>query len=245
MNPKELLKRIDLPADRLDEEVAKIFAATDTAEGYGESVGSFSTDTILKGRVLDIMNADVIVDVGYKSEGVISKSEFENPEEIDIGDEVEVLLEAHVQVPAALERDPRHRRPHQVAAPHRHRPRDVRPLEHVEVGEQRVARRRQAERDAGLARHQPVRPAEVELRHRTARQRALAVIGERRLQEARLVDRELRAEPSLAVEVHRVADVVVRVRVDAADGKAVGPGHADVGRARVEQPEAQEPVAVQ
>ena len=94
MNPKELLKRIDLPADRLDEEVAKIFAATDTAEGYGESVGSFSTDTILKGRVLDIMNDDVIVDVGYKSEGVISKSEFENPEEIDIGDEVEVLLEA-------------------------------------------------------------------------------------------------------------------------------------------------------
>ncbi len=95
MNPKELLKRIDLPKERLDEEVAKVFEGIDTTEsGLDEQVGSFSTDTILKGRVLDIVNDDVIVDVGYKSEGVISKSEFENPEEIDIGDEVEVLLEA-------------------------------------------------------------------------------------------------------------------------------------------------------
>ncbi len=95
MNPKELLKKIDIPAARLDEEVARIFAATEGgADGYDEQVGSFSTDTVLKGRVLDIINDDVIVDVGYKSEGIIPKWEFENPEEIDIGDEVEVLLEA-------------------------------------------------------------------------------------------------------------------------------------------------------
>ncbi len=93
MNPKELLKRIDLPAERLDEEVAKVFAAAESAAGE-QAVGTFATDTILKGRVLDIVNDEVIVDVGYKSEGVISKSEFENPEDIDIGDEVEVLLES-------------------------------------------------------------------------------------------------------------------------------------------------------
>jgi small subunit ribosomal protein S1 len=94
MNPKELLKRIDLPKDRLEEEVANAFAAADLPPDYEETVGTFSTDTVLKGRVLDIVNDDVIVDVGYKSEGIIPKWEFENPEEIDIGDEVEVLLEA-------------------------------------------------------------------------------------------------------------------------------------------------------
>ena len=61
---------------------------------------------------------------------------------------VEVLLEADVEVAAALEREPRHRRGHEVAAPHRHRPRQVGALEHVEVGEQRVGRGRQPEGDA-------------------------------------------------------------------------------------------------
>jgi len=94
MNPKELLKRIDLPKDRLEEEVAKVFGGAAGGESYDENVQSFSTDTVLTGRVLDIVNDDVIVDVGYKSEGIIPKWEFENPEEIDIGDQVEVLLEA-------------------------------------------------------------------------------------------------------------------------------------------------------
>ncbi len=91
MNPKQLLKRIDLPAETLDEEVAKIFA--DHGEDYSADIGDFSSDTIVKGRVLDIVNDDVIIDVGFKSEGVIPKSEFDNADDIDIGDIVEVLLE--------------------------------------------------------------------------------------------------------------------------------------------------------
>ncbi len=94
MNPKELLKRVDIPKDRLEEEVESAFAASGLTDGYEDTVNAFSTDTVLKGRVLDIINDDVIVDVGYKSEGIIPKWEFENPEDIDIGDEVEVLLEA-------------------------------------------------------------------------------------------------------------------------------------------------------
>ncbi len=93
MNPKQLLKKVDLPRDRLEDEVNSVFAA-EGAEDYLEQVSDFSSDTILKGRVLDIVNDDVIVDVGYKAEGIIHKSEFDNPDDIDIGDEVEVLLEA-------------------------------------------------------------------------------------------------------------------------------------------------------
>jgi small subunit ribosomal protein S1 len=93
MNTKEMLKRITVPADRLDAELREIFGEQKPEEGGPVGVANFEADTILKGRVIDIVNEDVIVDVGYKSEGIISKSEFENPEEIDIGDEVEVLLD--------------------------------------------------------------------------------------------------------------------------------------------------------
>src|SRR5262245_4975591 len=93
MNTKEMLKRMTVPADRLDAELREIFGEQKPEEGGPVGVANFEADTILKGRVIDIVNEDVIVDVGYKSEGIINKSEFENHEEIDIGDEVEVLLD--------------------------------------------------------------------------------------------------------------------------------------------------------
>jgi small subunit ribosomal protein S1 len=92
MNTKEMLKRMTLPADKLDAEIREVFGGEATADG-GAPVVNFEADTILKGRVIDLVGDDVVVDVGYKSEGVIPKAEFENPEEIDIGDEVEVLLD--------------------------------------------------------------------------------------------------------------------------------------------------------
>ena len=91
MNTKEMLKRMSIPAEALEAQLAEVFGAG--AAEDSSTVATFEPDTILKGRVIDIVNDEVIVDVGYKSEGVISKSEFENPEEIDIGDSVEVLLE--------------------------------------------------------------------------------------------------------------------------------------------------------
>ncbi|MCA8921222.1 MAG: 30S ribosomal protein S1 [Planctomycetes bacterium] len=61
---------------------------------YNTSVQDIQKDKIIKGRVLNIVGEDVIVDVGYKSEGVIPIDEWKNQDEIDIGDYVDVLLEA-------------------------------------------------------------------------------------------------------------------------------------------------------
>ena len=52
----------------------------------------FKEGSIVNGTILDIRPQVVIIDVGYKSEGVIPSSEFED-DEIEEGDEVEVLLE--------------------------------------------------------------------------------------------------------------------------------------------------------
>ena len=48
--------------------------------------------SIVKGRILEIKPQVVLVDIGYKSEGAIPANEFED-EDIQVGDEVEVLLE--------------------------------------------------------------------------------------------------------------------------------------------------------
>jgi small subunit ribosomal protein S1 len=52
----------------------------------------FREGSIVKGHVLEVRAREVLIDIGYKSEGVIPLSEFEDMEDIQIGDEVEVLL---------------------------------------------------------------------------------------------------------------------------------------------------------
>jgi small subunit ribosomal protein S1 len=53
----------------------------------------FREGSIVKGRILEIRPREVLVDIGYKSEGVIPSSEFEDVQSMEVGDEVDVLLE--------------------------------------------------------------------------------------------------------------------------------------------------------
>ena len=61
---------------------------------YDRTMNTITEGTIVNGRILDITAKDVIVDIGFKSEGIVPKEEFKNPDEIKIGDEVEVFLES-------------------------------------------------------------------------------------------------------------------------------------------------------
>ena len=60
---------------------------------YAETLKDFTEGSIVSGKVLEIRENDVLVDIGYKSEGLIPKSEFKHPEELNDGDDIEVLLE--------------------------------------------------------------------------------------------------------------------------------------------------------
>src|ERR1700731_3274228 len=53
----------------------------------------FREGSIVKGRILEVRPREVLVDIGYKSEGVIPLSEFDDVENLEVGDEVDVLLE--------------------------------------------------------------------------------------------------------------------------------------------------------
>ncbi len=97
MPTNELVKKYDLSPEELAKQMHEVFAGdADTAlkELYEGAVQDLRPDKIVQGRILNIVGDDVIVDVGYKSEGVIPIDHWRNRDEVDIGDEVDVLLEA-------------------------------------------------------------------------------------------------------------------------------------------------------
>ena len=62
---------------------------------YG-GIRKFAEGEVLKGTVLKITSTDVVVDIGYKSEGVIPINQFQTPSgdpEVAIGDVVDVFIE--------------------------------------------------------------------------------------------------------------------------------------------------------
>ena len=60
---------------------------------YESSFTGIKEGEIVKGRIVGIHPQEVLIDIGFKSEGAISIREFSDPEEIEIGHEVEVFLE--------------------------------------------------------------------------------------------------------------------------------------------------------
>src|SRR5436309_2643441 len=53
----------------------------------------FAAGEIVKGYVIEVRPKEVMVDIGYKSEGVISGNEFDDIKTVKVGDEIDVLIE--------------------------------------------------------------------------------------------------------------------------------------------------------
>ncbi|MBI4169504.1 MAG: S1 RNA-binding domain-containing protein, partial [Acidobacteria bacterium] len=65
-------------------------------EMYDQSLRTLAEGEVVRGRVLRLSGNEVVVDVGYKSEGIIDLDEFRGPDglaHVKVGDEVDVLLE--------------------------------------------------------------------------------------------------------------------------------------------------------
>ena len=59
---------------------------------YDETLKNFNEGSIVTGKVLSVHDGDVLIDIGYKSEGIVSVQEFNDLEEDPVGQEVEVFL---------------------------------------------------------------------------------------------------------------------------------------------------------
>src|SRR5215471_6395658 len=53
----------------------------------------FAAGNIVKGTIIEVRPKEVLVDIGYKSEGVISGNEFEDIKAVKVGDQIDVLIE--------------------------------------------------------------------------------------------------------------------------------------------------------
>jgi small subunit ribosomal protein S1 len=60
---------------------------------YADTLKDFTEGSIVPGKILEVRDNDVLVDIGYKSEGMIPRAEFKDSESLTAGDDVEVLLE--------------------------------------------------------------------------------------------------------------------------------------------------------
>jgi len=58
-----------------------------------QSATRFAQGEIVKGTVIELRKNEVLVDIGYKSEGVISGGEFIDLKSVKVGDQIDVLIE--------------------------------------------------------------------------------------------------------------------------------------------------------
>src|SRR5713101_7083714 len=100
---RNLLRTFDLPEAELRQQLQDAFyqeeTGNDVESWLPQEEQQFEVNKIVRGRVLNIFGDDVIVDVGYKSEGVIELQEWYD-EGLDKvvppqpGEEIQVLLDA-------------------------------------------------------------------------------------------------------------------------------------------------------
>ena len=88
----------DLPDFDDDVNVAVLDALGDAADNMeqlvvGDEVHDFRSGSIVKGKISGHAGDDFVVELGLKSEGVLDRGEFDDYTQVQIGDEVEVLLE--------------------------------------------------------------------------------------------------------------------------------------------------------
>ncbi|MBI3098572.1 MAG: 30S ribosomal protein S1, partial [Planctomycetes bacterium] len=96
MNPRlpEELQLTDAELDKQAEDVLAAQGASDIDAIYKTSIRDFVPDTIVAGRVISVYGNDVVVDIGYKSEGIVPLAEFGDPKSEKPGQDVEVFIEA-------------------------------------------------------------------------------------------------------------------------------------------------------
>lgn len=92
-----LINELDISEDEtnlLIDSALNEMQTTDGLEGLLENMAdSFNKGAILQGTVIGFAGDDAVIDVGYKSEGLVNKNEFDDFDAISVGDKFEVLLE--------------------------------------------------------------------------------------------------------------------------------------------------------
>ena len=63
-------------------------------ELYAQSLREIKEGQIAKGRIIALTAQEVVIDIGYKSEGSVARAEFPDAATLKVGDEVDVFIES-------------------------------------------------------------------------------------------------------------------------------------------------------
>jgi small subunit ribosomal protein S1 len=96
MVDRRLINELGFTDAILEEQVKEFFTGQESdmlEKAIDSKVSDLTPGTILKGTIAQRFGNDVIVEIGLKSEGIVSVDDFDDPEEIQSGREIEVLIE--------------------------------------------------------------------------------------------------------------------------------------------------------
>ena len=68
-------------------------SSSELAELYNQTLLDVKENSIVQGTIVAMSPQEVLIDIGYKSEGAIALSEFPDAKTLKVGDTVEVLVE--------------------------------------------------------------------------------------------------------------------------------------------------------
>ncbi len=96
MVDRNLLREFDVAEDELQFEIDSALSASKVSDltGLFEMAGQvFEVGHIVSGRVVNVVGDNVVVDIGYKCEGLVPLNEWDDGEQPKPGEPLEVLLE--------------------------------------------------------------------------------------------------------------------------------------------------------
>ena len=82
-----------ITSDELEAQSKELSEPGELSEAYTNTLIDISEHELINGRVVGMNDRDVLIDIGFKSEGLIDRSEFNEDSLPAIGDQVEVYLE--------------------------------------------------------------------------------------------------------------------------------------------------------
>jgi len=89
---KDLFKDIKVISENENIEQSESSDHSDISE-YDNTFKDISENQIISAKVIGISDSDIMVDIGFKSEGLINRSEFDNKDLPEIGSNIDIFLE--------------------------------------------------------------------------------------------------------------------------------------------------------
>ena len=81
----------------MDKRGALIYSQSEHAEllsKYDATITNIEENSVIRGRVSAISGGDVVLDINYKSDGLVPMNEFRDTPDLKAGDEVEIYVES-------------------------------------------------------------------------------------------------------------------------------------------------------